>query len=96
LDEQVESRLRATGKMARASGVQWMMQVPVRDHAGLDAGRLAELTAAVQRHVTLADVVLWGLAQRPSTMVSQVVVQDEYTHDVILPLRDCWLVFDTT
>lgn len=73
-----------------------MMQVPVRDRAGLAAVRLAELTAAVQRHVTLADVLVWGLAQRPSAMVSQVVVQDEFTHDVVLPLRDCWLVYDTT
>ena len=72
------------------------MQVPVRDRAGLPATRLAELTAAVQRHVTLADVLVWGLAQRPSTVVSQVVVQDEFTHDVVLPLRDCWLVYDTT
>jgi hypothetical protein len=72
------------------------MQVPVRDRANLAAARLAELATAVQRLATLANVVVWGLAQRPSAMVSQVVVQDEYTHDVILPLRDCWLVFDTT
>jgi hypothetical protein len=72
------------------------MQVPVRDRAGLAPTRLAELAAAVQRLATLADVVVWGLAQPPPAMVSQVVVQDEYTHDVILPLRDCWLVFDTT
>lgn len=84
------------GNIARAPGVQCIMQVPVRDRAGLAAVRLAELTAAVQRHVTLADVLVWGLAQRPSAMVSQVVVQDEFTHDVVLPLRDCWLVYDTT
>jgi hypothetical protein len=67
-----------------------------RAGASLSAARLAELTAAVQRHVTLADVLVWGLAQRPSSMVSQVVVQDEFTHDVVLPLRDCWLVYDST
>jgi hypothetical protein len=72
------------------------MQVPVRDRASLSPARLAEITAAVQRHVTLADVLVWGLAQRPSAVVSQVVVQDEFTHDVVLPLRDCWLVYDTT
>ena len=87
---------RAAGKIAWPTSVQPMMQVPVRDRAGLAAARLAELAAAVRRLATLADVVVWGLAQRPSTMVSQIVVQDEYTHDVILPLRDCWLVFDTT
>jgi hypothetical protein len=44
---------------------------------------------------TLGDVLDWARAQglgRP-----EVVTQDEYTHDVVLPWRDGrWLVFDTT
>jgi hypothetical protein len=33
---------------------------------------------------TLEDVVRWGLAQRPVRIVEEVVVQDEYTHDVVI------------
>ena len=33
---------------------------------------------------TLARVLPWGLAQRPPWMVVDVVIQDEYTHDVVL------------
>lgn len=29
-------------------------------------------------------------------IVSEVIVQDEFTHDVIIPFRDVFLVFDTT
>lgn len=46
---------------------------------------------------TLEDVVRWGLALRPARLVERVVVQDEYTHDVVL--RDpsgVYLVYDCT
>lgn len=46
---------------------------------------------------TLEDVVRWGLAMRPPRLVERVVVQDEYTHDVVL--RDpsgVYLVYDCT
>lgn len=33
---------------------------------------------------TLARVLPWGLAIRPQWTVVDVVIQDEYTHDVIL------------
>jgi hypothetical protein len=46
---------------------------------------------------TLQDVVAWGLAQTPPAIVCDVVTQDEYTHDVIVPHPDgTYLVFDTT
>lgn len=33
---------------------------------------------------TLGHVIPWGLAQNPPWLVADVVIQDEYTHDVIL------------
>lgn len=46
---------------------------------------------------TLHDVVVASLALDPPKMVAAVVVQDEYTHDVVLPWADeVWLVYDTT
>jgi hypothetical protein len=29
-------------------------------------------------------------------IVAEVIVQDEFTHDVVIPFRDVFLVFDTT
>ena len=43
---------------------------------------------------TLEDVLAWALAQYGELV--DVIVQDEYTHDVIVRIRDGWQVFDTT
>ncbi|HSR99963.1 MAG TPA: hypothetical protein VLM79_23070 [Kofleriaceae bacterium] len=40
---------------------------------------------------TLEDVVRWG-----GGAIVDVVVQDEYTHDVIVATATCFVVFDTT
>lgn len=77
---------------------------------GLPAEVREELAAIVARHHTLEQVVRWVLARRPpetsivrqgelppTPPVPDVVVQDEFTHDVIVPWRDgLYLVYDTT
>lgn len=46
---------------------------------------------------TLEDVLRFGLAQRPAWDVAEVVVQDEFTHDVVVAgPAPAFLVFDTT
>lgn len=56
-----------------------------------------EGTLAIARtHRTLEDVVAWGLAQSPPRVVAKIVVQDEYTHDVVMPSEGGYLVYDTT
>ena len=49
-----------------------------------------------REHRTLEDVVAWGLADSPPRLIARVVVQDEYTHDVVMPFEDIFLVYDTT
>ena len=46
---------------------------------------------------TLARVVPWALARTPPAEFVAVVVQDEFTHDVVLRVAlDIFVVFDTT
>jgi len=45
---------------------------------------------------TLADLMRWGFSQSPAVHITDIVTQDEYTHDVVLPFRDAYLSFDTT
>ena len=45
-------------------------------------------------HRTLEAVVRWAWAN--GTDISDIVVQDEYTHDVVVPFEGGWLVYDTT
>jgi hypothetical protein len=66
-------------------------------NANVPPGTLASIEAVVAGQRTLEDVVRWGLAQRPARLVERVVVQDEYTHDVVIAWADdVFLVYDTT
>ncbi len=49
------------------------------------------LAAQVERLATLEDVI-----RRPGLALLDVVVQDEYTHDVVVAAGAVYLVFDST
>ncbi len=67
------------------------------DHSALpDAGRVA-LAAAVAPLETLADVVAFCAARTPQAAIAEVVIQDEFTHDVVVSIGGGRsLVFDAT
>jgi hypothetical protein len=69
----------------------------VENRAGVGEMDLAMIARAVDGHRTLEDVVRWGLACVPPRIVADVVTQDEFTHDVVVPYGDgLYLVYDTT
>lgn len=61
--------------------------------APAQANRLRDELASLW---SLQDVVRWGFAQSPAYMVVDVIVQDEFTHDVVMHAGDIYLVFDST
>ena len=69
----------------------------IDNRASLAIDELAKLETLAANWRTLQEVVRWGFAQSPSLIVTEVIVQDEFTHDVVLPYREsAFLVFDTT
>lgn len=60
--------------------------------AGAAAARLAIAT----RLATLEDLLRVGFAQQPPWELREVIVQDEFTHDVVVDAGAGFLVFDTT
>jgi hypothetical protein len=67
------------------------------DHAGLPSDEAAALATVVSEHRGLDDVFAWGRRQVPPVHPAEVVKQDEFTHDVLVPLRkQRWLVYGTT
>jgi hypothetical protein len=69
----------------------------LEDRVGLDESTLARITGYVGNQKTLEDVVRDGLALTPARMVADIVTQDEYTHDVVLPFEgELYLVYDAT
>jgi hypothetical protein len=59
-----------------------------------------EVRETIEREVrplrSLEHVARWAFSRRPPSEIADVVVQDEYTHDVVVPWRGVHLVFDTT
>ena len=74
-----------------------MREVPVTVEGEIAPAMAERLQAEFRDRRTLADVLAWARAQRPPLTVSEIVTQDEYTHDVLIALdtRLC-LVFDAT
>lgn len=71
------------------------MTLEVRGDIPRDVLEQIEALTASQR--TLEDVIAWSLGLRPPLLIQEIVTQDEYTHDVVLPYRDgVYLVYDTT
>ena len=67
---------------------------------GLSERRFSVIEKELTGVKTLGGVLAWtGKGSKEDFLpqiVSEVITQDEYTHDVIIPFRDLFLVFDTT
>jgi hypothetical protein len=73
----------------------------VLKHAKLSSETIANIERELSGPENLNDVMAWALSQPRGTftpsVVAEVIVQDEFTHDVIVPWRDgLVLVYDTT
>ena len=72
----------------------------VENQSDLSPDKLREIQASVPNQENLKDMMAWAFSSPgdfESTVVVDVVVQDEFTHDVIVPWRDgLVLVYDTT
>ena len=70
-----------------------MYAVPVFDHAGLSPEDRATIDIKVGSQTTLASVLQ---AAGPGA-IEEIVTQDEFTHDVLIPYHQGrYLVYDTT
>ncbi len=74
-----------------------LWRVEITDPVHIPEDVLSMLRGQVAERATLEEVVRWALMRREPFPVVDVVVQDEYTHDVVIRVRgDVYLVFDTT
>ena len=58
------------------------------------------IAAEIDQHGGLNQVLAWAATKSKDLVhpkyVAEVVTQDEFTHDVIVPYRNVFLVYDTT
>ena len=68
--------------------------------AELPDKEFTELKNELAKLKTLGQVLSWANAKAKGEflpqIVAEVVAQDEYTHDVVVPYKNLFLVFDTT
>ena len=72
----------------------------VTNCAELQRQEFAEIESEVSQHKTLQQVLVWA-GTKPKgdfllQIVAEVVTQDEFTHDVVIPYKNLFLVYDTT
>ena len=71
--------------------------VDVEAAGDISARDLSRFRLALRALRTLGPVLEWLRAQDPPRAVKEIVTQDEYTHDVVVPWSErLVLVFDTT
>lgn len=81
----------------RRRALTYARRMWIETRAALTSERRATLSAVVAPFSSLQDLVRWGFAQRPPLDVQAVIIQDEFSHDVVLPWTDgLFLAFDTT
>jgi hypothetical protein len=73
----------------------------VTNRANLSPEQLAAIESELPEQRALSGVVSWGLEKESGAVVqgviAEVIVQDEFTHDAIVPWRNnLVLVYDTT
>ena len=73
-----------------------MRLVSVRAAEAVDAPLIAQAEQTFRGCYTLADLLTWARRQSPPVHVAEIVTQDEYTHDIVLPYSTIYLSFDTT
>lgn len=74
-----------------------MREVPVTEVGQVDRKLSSVLVPELRSQRTLGDVLAWGRGQTPVRTVTEIITQDEYTHDVVVALdAPHYLVFDTT
>ena len=61
------------------------------------ASSIAELTEEARALDTLDAAFRWGISKQPRITPEDVVIQDEFTHDVLFRISEsAYLVFDST
>jgi hypothetical protein len=73
------------------------MTLPIRAVGDVSDAELRALQSELASVGLLADAVAWAARRTPPAHVAEVVIQDEYTHDVVLDLGGGrWAALDAT
>jgi hypothetical protein len=71
--------------------------VPVENRARLDDERFATLAAVLRYQPSIKHALDWLLTHQPPLAPSDMITQDEYSHDILVTYPDgLYLAYDCT
>jgi hypothetical protein len=69
----------------------------IHDFAGMTGEEREALARVLATHESLDDVFAWGRTQSPAVHPEDVVIQDEFSYDVLVPYaEERWAAYATT
>ena len=72
----------------------------IRNLTSFSENEFANLKNELAKHKTLGQVLTWAGSQDKkdflSQIVAEVITQDEFTHDVVVPYKNLFLIYDMT
>lgn len=64
-----------------------MQNVLVENHADLPAAAFEPIRSAVETHDTMERALAWYFAQEPPLAPEDLIPQDEFSYDLLVPYR---------
>jgi hypothetical protein len=72
-------------------------KIPVENRANLPAERFDRIRGIVETHTTMERALNWFFAQAPALTPDDLVPQDEFSYDLLVPYSDgLYLHYDTS
>ncbi|MGH9856900.1 MAG: hypothetical protein ACRD4B_03550 [Acidobacteriota bacterium] len=72
----------------------------VVNRANLASNVFEAIAQEIEKHRSLLDILKWAREQPPGDLLpeilSDLVVQDEFNHDVVIPWKNLYFVYETT
>jgi hypothetical protein len=63
----------------------------------LDVEVMSRLDGLVAKHTSLENILVWSMAQSPPVCLEDMIQQDEFTNDLVIPFENnLFLVYDVT
>ncbi|MCI0444464.1 hypothetical protein L0152_14805 [bacterium] len=74
--------------------------VEVKNRAKLSEKNFQTMSIDLKQHQSLQDLLRWAERQLDGALIpgaiSDLVIQDEFTHDLVVPWRNIFIVYGTT
>jgi hypothetical protein len=72
----------------------------IKNRSNLSQKDFESITIELKDHRSLQDLLRWAERQPQGTLIpgaiKELIVQDEFTHDIIVPWRNLFIVYGTT